>query len=104
MIAVTIYRQQSVCVGFQCKGHAGFADHGEDIVCAGVTTAVQMTINGITEVVGCAADVNVLENEITCRVTNPQGAVSVLLDSFILQIELLQEDYETHIEMMNLEV
>ncbi len=31
------------------SGHAGFADAGEDIVCASVSSAVQLVANGITE-------------------------------------------------------
>ena len=31
-------------VGFECFGHSGYAEQGEDIVCAAVSTAVQMTV------------------------------------------------------------
>ena len=44
-------------VGFRVTGHAGYAESGSDIVCAGVTTAVQLVANGITECAGIIAEV-----------------------------------------------
>ncbi len=34
-------------VRLEVKGHSGYAEIGSDIVCAAVSTACQMTINGI---------------------------------------------------------
>ena len=34
-------------IGFECKGHAGFADSGEDIVCAAISVLTINTINSI---------------------------------------------------------
>lgn len=36
-------------IGFDVSGHADYADEGEDIVCAGVSSAVMLTANTITE-------------------------------------------------------
>jgi len=43
--------------GFSVTGHAGFAGYGEDVVCAGVSSAVQMAANGITEILKAPAQV-----------------------------------------------
>ena len=37
-------------VGFVMEGHAGYADPGEDIVCAAVSSVAYMTANTITEI------------------------------------------------------
>ena len=48
MTHITIYRnQKNAFTGFCCDGHAGYADAGEDIVCAGISTLVINTINSI---------------------------------------------------------
>ncbi len=36
--------------GFYIKGHAGFGEEGEDIVCAAVSSAVYLVVNAIIEV------------------------------------------------------
>ncbi|MFQ8600843.1 MAG: ribosomal-processing cysteine protease Prp [Oscillospiraceae bacterium] len=43
--------------GFEISGHAGYAGHGRDIVCASVSSAVMLTANAVTEVAGIDADV-----------------------------------------------
>ena len=40
---------------FTVKGHAGFAEKGEDIVCAAVSSAAYMAANTITEILGVQA-------------------------------------------------
>jgi uncharacterized protein YsxB (DUF464 family) len=35
--------------GFSVEGHSGYADEGSDIVCAAVSSAVQLSLNLITE-------------------------------------------------------
>src|SRR5690554_2293730 len=38
-------------VGFKAQGHTGYARHGEDIVCAGVSTLIQTTALGLEKIV-----------------------------------------------------
>jgi uncharacterized protein YsxB (DUF464 family) len=48
MIKVTIYRSvDNGIVSFQVSGHANYADHGQDIVCAGVSAVTVGTVNAI---------------------------------------------------------
>ena len=41
---------------FSIKGPAGYADKGEDIVCAAVSSAALLTANTITEILGVDAE------------------------------------------------
>lgn len=91
--------------GFRISGHAGYANAGEDIVCASVTSAVQMTANTITEIFGVAAELKVLENVIECKL--PQSTslqARKLLEGLKLHLEILAEDYEETIDVKVLEV
>ena len=36
-------------VGFSCKGHAGYAEKGADIVCAGISALTMTSILGLQE-------------------------------------------------------
>ena len=48
MTKITIFRNHDgEYLGFDCLGHAGYADEGEDIVCAGISALVINTINSI---------------------------------------------------------
>ena len=81
MIRAEFFSQAGRLTGFTVSGHAGYADAGEDIVCAAVSSAVQLTANGITEVLGMKA-----------RVTAKGDTVSLKMDS------LLSEDAEAFFE------
>jgi len=45
--------------GFTCQGHSGYAEAGEDIVCAAVTSAVRLAECTINDVFLAGADVSV---------------------------------------------
>lgn len=38
-------------IGFTVKGHSGYAESGNDIICAGVSSALMLTVNTITVLV-----------------------------------------------------
>ena len=38
--------------GFSCIGHSGYAEQGEDIVCAAISVLVINTINSLDELTG----------------------------------------------------
>ena len=48
MTNVTIYKEpDGKFIGFDCIGHAGYAEEGSDIVCAAISILVINTINAI---------------------------------------------------------
>lgn len=52
MINAKIFWQGKRLVGFDLKGHADFAPHGQDIVCAAVSVLAISTVNSLLEQVG----------------------------------------------------
>lgn len=50
MIRVTFLREQGRLVGFDCKGHADYAEHGQDIVCSAVSALAQTAVLGLVQV------------------------------------------------------
>ena len=57
MTTVTFQTEGSRIVGFEVKGHSGYAPEGEDIVCAAITSAVRLTECAVNDVLGLAAAV-----------------------------------------------
>lgn len=104
MIKARFYRSGEKLIGFLVSGHAGYADSGNDIVCAAVSTAVNMTANGITEIAKQIAAVNVKENEVQLKVETPSAESALLLQSMKLQIELLYEQFPKNIRIYDMEV
>ena len=50
MTKVTFYQNsENQCVGFTSEDHAGYAQEGEDIVCAGISALVINTVNSIED-------------------------------------------------------
>ena len=50
MIKATIFRNNAdELVGFEISGHAGFAERGQDIVCAAVSFLATTVVNSLEE-------------------------------------------------------
>lgn len=47
MIRVDIFYKDNLILGFVIMGHAGMAEEGEDIVCAGVSAVAQTALLGL---------------------------------------------------------
>ena len=82
--------------GFICKGHAGYAMKGGDIVCASISVLVINTINSMEKL--AKEDMNVAADEkaglIRCKFN---GALSekgkLLMDSMVLGLSGIAEEY-----------
>ena len=55
--------------GFEIKDHAGYADYGQDIVCAAISALSQTAVMGLTEVVGVECQVEIRSLS-ACRLPN----------------------------------
>lgn len=105
MIEAEFRRKGRRITGFSVSGHAGYADNGKDIVCAAVSSAVQMAANGVTEILHFPAEVSAKGDTVSLFLEG-EGSESVLaiLDAFRLQMEILEEQYPKFIRIRYLEV
>ena len=99
MVTVTVTKNASKqYIGIQSHGHAGFAQKGQDIVCAAVSVLVINTLNSI-EVLTKDKDlmkitVNEEEGLIDCRFSSAVSKETILLlDAMVLGLEQIQEQY-----------
>ncbi len=97
MIEITrIKNEQGENTGFRCLGHAGYAKHGNDIICAAVSALVLNTINSIEafteDKFSCAQDEKsgLVEFIIVSEVSSKS---SLLMDSLFLGLEGIEHDY-----------
>lgn len=100
MTKVQIFSSDERLVGFRVSGHSGYAEAGSDIVCAAISSAVQMTVNGITECAGIKAELDEGEANISFRVRDDRkGIAGLFLQSFQMQMELLSEQYSNYVKV-----
>ena len=104
MIHVTIFQNKyKECVGFQTKGHAEYANPGQDIVCAAASIQVINTINAIEEFTEDDASL-ISEDEtgmISYHLNHPSKDARLLLNAMILGLEQMVDDdnYAEYIDL-----
>ena len=109
MTKVTIYKNvKNECVGFKALGHAGYAEEGEDIVCAAISILTINTMNAIETFTD--ADVSLEADEeigfIEYRIDEPTKETSLLLDTMVLGLQTMADDenYAEYIDLLFEEV
>lgn len=106
MTQIEMFYDNNIIIGFRMEGHAGFNLNGPDILCASLSTASQMTINGILDWTGLSVDDVVLaQNQLyaVLYIQIPDEHCShmttqQLLKSFEMYIESLEEQYPKFIK------
>ena len=104
MINARFLKSKGSYTAFSIEGHAGYAENGQDIVCAGVTSAVMTVLNGITECAFIPADVEVSDNEIVLNLAKRTNEADLFLSALKLQLELIEEQYSGTINITVTEV
>ena len=104
MIKANFLRSKNFYTAFTISGHAGYAEHGSDIVCSAVTSAVMTVINGITECAQVPCEVEVSDNEIVLNLAERNTSAEILLSALKLQLEYIESEYSGTINITVTEV
>ena len=100
MIRVKFLVGNRQLAGFEIRGHAQFAEIGEDIVCASVSSAAFMAANTITEIIGAKADANADSGAMTLRVKEPCERTETVLKGLELHLSELSKQYPDNIKII----
>ena len=105
MTRCEFFTEDDRITGFSVSGHSGYAEAGQDIVCAAISTAVTMAEAIINEVCGAKAKVRVKEEDARITLTLPascdeEETVQAALSGLMLTLLNLREDYEDYIEVL----
>ena len=107
MTEVIFHTEASRIVGFEAKGHSGYAEEGEDIVCAAVTSAVRLTECTINDVLGLEASVKVREKDASITLKLPaklgqtnESTCQALLTALMVHFVQLAEEYPDYITVL----
>ena len=107
MTTVTFLTEDKRIIGFDAKGHRGFAPEGEDVVCAAVTSAVRLVEATINDVMGLCAAVKVNEKTAAISFRLPGGLGQTaestcqnVLTGLMVYLAQLHDEYPENIEVM----
>ena len=99
MIRIEFKKQGDLLTGFECKGHTGLADSGEDVVCAFISSACYMTANTVTEVMGIDADTAATDGYMRLEINQSPEYAQDILKGLMLHLTELEKDYPNNIKV-----
>ncbi len=73
MTKIVFFKKGEDFVRIESRGHAGYADQGSDVVCAGVSALLQGAALGVLKVAGVKARYEVNEKEGALLLELPKG-------------------------------
>ena len=107
MTTVTFYTEGCRITGFDAVGHSGYAEAGEDIVCAAVTSTVRLIECVLNDVMGLCASVKIDEKtaSISLRIPGSLGQTAestcqTLLTGMMVYLTELHVEYPGYIEVL----
>ena len=88
MIKVNIKRKDNIIKEIKLTGHAKYDEYGKDIVCAGVSTSLTVTIN---------ACLSFDKKSITYNESVPFIITNKLLENLVRTLKDIESDYKKNI-------
>ncbi len=111
MTKITFYTKNGYFWGFKETGHTGFADNGDDILCAALSAMTMLILNTIEVAYGCGTDYVIDDTDaaitLKCKSALPEEepdekkrfAVEGLFRGYFLQVQDLTEEYYDFLEV-----
>ena len=105
MTKCEFFRENERITGFSVSGHSGYAEAGQDIVCAAISAAVALAECTINDVCGGKAKVRVKEADARITLTLPatceeEESIQSVLTGLMLYLISLRDEYSDYIEVL----
>ena len=81
------------------RGHANYAPHGQDIVCAGVTALTQTLVESLETLTGNEIKYDMSPGRVDIEIMNPDEDAQLLTDSFLVGIEMIADEFPEYIRV-----
>ena len=92
MIAVNVRMD-----GITIEGHAGYAEAGKDIVCAGVTALVQGLLRSMEDLVSDKISYKISPGRVDIHYRDLSEAGTLLVDSFFIGVCQIASEFPDHV-------
>ena len=115
MTTVCFYKADGIYYGFEEQGHTGFAESGEDVLCAALSSMTMLIINAIEVSYAATVDYTIDEKttdiKVICKSALPkyekdekkQYAISGLIQAYFYQLMDLTEEYYDYLDVKEIE-
>lgn len=84
----------------EISGHAGYAELGKDIVCAGVTALTQTLIQSIEDLTDDKIEYRISPGKVEVEYRNLSEKSKTLVDSFFIGICLIADEFPNYVAIM----
>ncbi len=105
MTEITFLKKDGVFFGFEERGHTGYGESGEDILCAAISAMTMLVINAVEVAFACDIDYQIDEKTTCVKVVSRSAlpeyepdekkrfAVSGIIAAYYYQLCDMLEDY-----------
>ena len=105
MTRCEFFMEDDRITGFTVFGHSGYAEAGQDIVCAAISAVVTMAEATINDVCGAKAKVRVKDEQARITLTLPvscdeEETVQAVLAGMMITLAGMRDDYPDYIEVL----
>ena len=88
------------CNTIRIRGHAGYAEEGRDIVCAAVSMLVHAFVESVDQLTEDPISYELAPGDSRIRFGSLSREGQLLLDSFILGVEMLAKQYPENVKII----
>lgn len=85
--------------GITVSGHAGYAEFGKDIICAGATSLVQTLIKSIEDLTEDEIEYEISPGRADIRYGNLSEKSKTLVDSFFIGMCLIADEFPENVRI-----
>lgn len=108
MIKVTRDQEKNI-ISYSVEGHADYAEHGEDIVCASISILAQTAILALHEIAAIDIIYEVSDGHVFCKLPDvlsfdQKEKARIILDTLYIGIKGTQGMYGRYIDLHDEEV
>ena len=115
MTTVVFYKSGGFYYGFEEKGHTGYGESGDDVLCAALSSMTMLIINAIEVTYACDVDYSIDEKTTDIKLIaksalpkyekdeKKQFAVSGLIQAYYFQLMDLVEEYYEFLDVKEIE-
>ena len=104
MVKVNAIRRHQKLQKITIRGHAGYADKGQDLVCAGISSIAVGMMNALDQLTPETCVLLMKDADIEIQVIKETTENQLLLESLIIQLKTLKESYKTYVQINEQEV
>lgn len=104
MIRINVQLHEGLIKELEVKGHAGYAESGKDLVCAGVSCIMYGTYNALVELSKDGFSYKLDDGYFKINTEKTDTVTQTVLKTALVQLETMHTSYANYMKMKKTEV